>query len=668
MDADPTQNDPGKENPMHRDLRETLLNVNRFLLLAAASAVLAIPAFASAPNVPGLFPTGLVFVPTLQGTSSTAQTITVYNLGTASFNVTGITTSLHEFSVAGTYPVLVAPQSSVNFSVTFSPDGARTYSGTLSVCFDTSATQKTTLSGIGVSTTAKATLNTTALTFAPQSLGTSSPTQAVTITNTGTTSFKVTGVTITYPFSQTGFSGATTTVSPGKSLTMNVSFFPTAVGPANGTIWIVYDSLPNQGLSLSGTGAAATTLHLSSYPTLPSATQNAAYQADLTATAGVPPYTFALAAGSALPTGLSLSSAGIITGSIASSVKTGNYSFTAQATDSASATATATLTIPVFVPTGSICNTIEFNASDGSGPLVPINDLGAGYYLSSEQGGLYTGGSNVRPSGHDSSGVSLAQGIGPLDSNGNPSPTGKYVFISLGESVAQQPFIEFSSLANNDPSKNANLVIVNGATGGATAALLSAPNNNFWHVIANDYLPNAGVTANQVVVAWFNDVNGGPSGTFPSDMTNLQANFETIAQNLLIKFPNIKLAYFSSINYTGYSNGIKNLSNEPWSYETGFAVKNSIQDQINGNANLNFDPTKGKVVAPWIDWGPYYWANGMLPRSDGLTWTCQDLNPDGTHPSDPVGRLKVATQLLNFLKTDDTASIWFLAPGFSNRF
>ena len=177
----------------------------------------------------------------------------------------------------------------------------------------------------------------------------------------------------------------------------------------------------------------------------------------------------------------------------------------------------------------------------------------------------------------------------------------------------------------------------------------------------NDYLPNAGVTAKQVVAAWVNDVNGGPSGTFPSDMTKLQGNFESIAQNLLTKFPNIKIAYLSSINYTGYSNGLKNLSIEPYSYETGFAVKNAIQDQINGNANLNFDPTKGPVKAPWIDWGPYYWANGLLPRGDGLVWTCQDLQSDGTHPSDPVGRVKVSTQLLNFLKSDDTASIWFLS-------
>jgi hypothetical protein len=628
------------------------------LSVVCVALIAAVPGFAGTSAA--VFPTGLTFSPQTSGTVSVAQTATVYNIGSTPITVTGVTTSVSQFVATGTVPVTIQPSQWANFTVTFNPNLAKTFSGTLTVTITGFPSQKVTLSGVGTSTTAIASLNAKSLTFPSQTLGSASPTQAVTITNTGTTSFKVSAVTLTYPFSQTGFSGVATTIAKGKSLTMQVSFFPTASGVTNGTMSIVYDSLPPVGLSLSGTGAAPSSLAVTNYPTLPSATQNAAYQDTLTAQGGAPPYTWTLASGS-LPSGLTLASSGTITGSLASSVTTGSYSFTATATDSNLATSSATLTLPVYAPTGAECNNIIFNAADGSGPLVPINDLGTGYYLGVEEGGLYANGSNVRPAGHDASGVSIAQAIQPLDSNGNPSPTGKEVFISIGESIAQQPFIEFMILANADPSKNPNLVIVNGATGGATASDMASLKSNFWNVIINNDLPNAGVTPQQVVVAWINDVNGGPSGTFPTDMTTLQGNTESIAQNLLTKFPNIKLAYFSSINYTGYSNGLKNLSNEPWSYEAGFAVKNAIQDQINGNANLNFDPTLGPVLAPWIDWGPYYWANGLLARSDGLEWTCQDLQADGTHPSIPVGRIKVSTQLLNFLKSDDTASIWFLA-------
>jgi hypothetical protein len=314
----------------------------------------------------------------------------------------------------------------------------------------------------------------------------------------------------------------------------------------------------------------------------------------------------------------------------------------------------------VFIGTKN-CDTISFPAGDGSGALIPISDLGTKSYLGAEEGGLYANGSNSDDAGHDAYGQTAASGIVPLDANGNYDPNGKYVFISVGLSLTEEPFSQFVQMVNTDPSKNPSLVVVNGATGGATASLLAGVNNNFWNAMIYDYLPNAGVSPNQVVAAWVLDVNGGPSGTFPSDMTGLQGNLESIAQNLLVKFPNIKLAYYSTPNYTGYSNGYVNLDPEPYSYEAGFAVKNAIQDQITGNASLNYDPAKGKVKAPWIGWGPYDWANGMTPRSDGLVWTCQDLDTDGTHPSNPIGRIKVSTQLLNFLKTNDTASKWFLA-------
>jgi hypothetical protein len=64
------------------------------------------------------------------------------------------------------------------------------------------------------------------------------------------------------------------------------------------------------------------------------------------------------------------------------------------------------------------------------------------------------------------------------------------------------------------------------------------------------------------------------------------------------------------------------------------------------------------VVAPWTAWGPYLWADGLVPRSDGLIWECDDFATDGTHPSDS-GRLKVAERLLGFFRTDVVASRWF---------
>jgi hypothetical protein len=92
-----------------------------------------------------------------------------------------------------------------------------------------------------------------------------------------------------------------------------------------------------------------------------------------------------------------------------------------------------------------------------------------------------------------------------------------------------------------------------------------------------------------------------------------------------------------------------------------------IADQINGQADLNYNPNDGPVVAPWIAWGTYDWANGMTANgnasaaSSGLEWTCADLGPDGVHAS-TVGKNKDSALLVNFFKNEPTAASWYLAP------
>ena len=630
----------------------------------ALLVVLLASTFAHAGNGPLVLPASLSFGFQPVATTSAVQVVSVYNTGKTSFVVNTVSLTGAAYTlVSGSAPVTVAAGSHVDFGITFTPPQSGTGNGSIKFTFSSSAPFSINLSGVGADPKAIASLNASQLTFTAQPLGTTSAGQALTITNTGTDIFNLTSVTLTYPFSQTGFT-ASTPIKPGKSLTLTVSYFPTALAAQYGALQLTFNRVASKIVNLSGSGSAATALGITSFPTLPSATQSYAYQAQLTSAAGVAPVTWSLASGSSLPAGLTLSTSGTISGTLPSTVAVGNYPVTVQATDSnvPPSTVTAVVTLPVYAKTGAACNNISWNIGGTTNPLVPISDLGTNTYLGAEEGGLYANGSNSRPSDDDSYGVGLAQGIQPLDSNGNPSPTGKYVMVAIGLSAPQQLFDEFVSLTSGDTSLNPSLVIVNGATGGATANLLTNSSSAFWTVIPNNYLPNAGVTAKQVVAAWVNDVDGGPSGTFPSDMTNLQSQLESISQILLTTFPNIKVAYFSSFNYTGYSNGVANLDPEPYAYESGFAVKNAIQDQLNGNSNLNYNPALGPVLAPWMSWGPYYWTNGMIPRSDGLVWTCQDSKSDGTHPSNPVGRIKAATQLLNFFKTDDTAAPWFSAP------
>jgi len=94
------------------------------------------------------------------------------------------------------------------------------------------------------------------------------------------------------------------------------------------------------------------------------------------------------------------------------------------------------------------------------------------------------------------------------------------------------------------------------------------------------------------------------------------------------------------------------LSPEPIAYESAFAVKWLIEERIN-----NSGPDSS---VPWVSWGPYLWADGLTPRSDGLTWERSDFGPDGVHPS-AQGVLKVATMLLEFFQNGTTTKPWFFS-------
>jgi PKD repeat protein len=161
-------------------------------------------------------------------------------------------------------------------------------------------------------------------------------------------------------------------------------------------------------------------------------------------------------------------------------------------------------------------------------------------------------------------------------------------------------------------------------------------------------------------VAWIKEAESHPAklGAFPIHAQILQSDLQAIARNLKTLYPNIKIAYFSS-RTRAYTNDPTTLNPEPFAYESAFAVRWMLEDQLDGAANLNFDSSQGPVVAPWMAWGPYLWADGTNPRSDGFVWLCSDLQGDFTHPS-PSGDDKVTNELLAFFKTHPTATPWFL--------
>ncbi|MDP3071839.1 MAG: hypothetical protein Q8N18_16220 [Opitutaceae bacterium] len=296
-------------------------------------------------------------------------------------------------------------------------------------------------------------------------------------------------------------------------------------------------------------------------------------------------------------------------------------------------------------------------------PLTPLTELGAATYKG-EAGGLYGGGRNTPPEAHLAAALRESAQIRPLDAAGRAAAEGKIGLLAVGMSNTTQEFSRFMQEAARDPQKSPRVVLVDGAQGGQTGARWADPAAPLWAQL-DERIARAGLSAAQIQAVWMKQAESGPArlGDFPKHTDVLRENLVVVLGHLKQRFPNLRLVYLSSRIYAGYATTA--LNPEPYAYESAFAVRRLIQDQITGRAELNFDATRGAVRSPLLLWGPYLWADGATPRAaDRLTYEPGDFAADGTHPGE-TGRAKVARLLLDFFKTDPTAKPWFLTAAAS---
>jgi hypothetical protein len=295
----------------------------------------------------------------------------------------------------------------------------------------------------------------------------------------------------------------------------------------------------------------------------------------------------------------------------------------------------------------------ESNASTGQ---VPLTEMSAEDRVRGQNGGLYGDGRNEPPEALKKAATQELARIVPLDDSGKPSPDGKIVLLSIGMSNTTREFSAFKEIADADPRKSLHLVIVDGAQGGQAAAEWCDPESKKTWARAEQRLRVSGVTSKQVQVVWIKQAIKRPPADSMESAKALRGYLTTIVNRAREQFPNLRIAYLSSRTYGGFSD----RHGEPDSFDTAFAVRWVIQDQLAGKPELNYNPANGPVRAPLLLWGPYLWANGDVPRkSDGLTWLRRDFVADGTHPS-PAGQRKVVELLSKFFTTDPVAASWFV--------
>lgn len=283
--------------------------------------------------------------------------------------------------------------------------------------------------------------------------------------------------------------------------------------------------------------------------------------------------------------------------------------------------------------------------------LKPLTDMTAEDRYEDEDGGLYGKGGNEPPEALQKAATEALKQIQPLDAEGRPSDSGRVVLASISMSNATQEFSAFKGIADQDPRKSDRLTIVDCAQGGQTMAAWAQPEGRPWPE-AMSRLQKAGVTAQQVQLAWVKLANAGPSGSKAGHLSILESDTVRVLHLLKQRFPNLRIAYLGSRIYAGYAS--TGLNPEPYAYEGAFAVRHLIQRQMAGDADLTPDNS------PLLLWGPYLWAEGAKGRRfDDLKWLKEDFAADGTHPSGS-GREKVARQLLEFFANSPYAQSWFV--------
>jgi hypothetical protein len=203
-------------------------------------------------------PTNLDFGSQGVGTTSPPQTASLTNFGAKKLVISSITITgpnSADFAQGNNCGSGLPSNKSCQSQITFTPSLVGNESASLNVTYQGSAPLSMPLSGIGTDQTFTVTLTPSTLTFATQLVGTTSPSQPATLTNTGNQPVTISNIVATAPFSQTN--NCPSTLPVGGNCQIQVVFTPTDKGTVNGTLSVTDDAVGSpQKVTLSGTGTA----------------------------------------------------------------------------------------------------------------------------------------------------------------------------------------------------------------------------------------------------------------------------------------------------------------------------------------------------------------------------------------------------------------------------
>src|SRR5229473_2591964 len=189
-----------------------------------------------------------------------SQTVSVANTGNMSVNISQANVSNSQFSVSGlVMPLSLPAGQSSNFQVSFVPNSSGNVAGTLTVTTDAgAASAQVALSGNATPAAQQVSLNPASLNLGTITVGNTGRGTA-TVSNVGGSNLMVSLVSISGgPFGVTGIT-TPSTIAPGASITLNVTYSPTIAGSNSGVITITSNDpqTPTSTISLVGTATTA---------------------------------------------------------------------------------------------------------------------------------------------------------------------------------------------------------------------------------------------------------------------------------------------------------------------------------------------------------------------------------------------------------------------------
>ncbi len=201
-----------------------------------------------------LAPASVDFGSQVVGTTSVSQPITLTNLGSTTLTISAITTS-GDFSKTDNCGSALAGNASCTINVAFTPTASGTRNGSLTVT-DSAGNSPQTASLTGTGSGPAASLQPSSLSFGGQPINTTSSPKSVTLSNTGTASLSISGITTSSKFAVTsGTNACGSNLAAGSNCLIYVTFTPTATGTQSGTLSITDNASGSpQSVPLSGTG------------------------------------------------------------------------------------------------------------------------------------------------------------------------------------------------------------------------------------------------------------------------------------------------------------------------------------------------------------------------------------------------------------------------------